>query len=199
VKEDLEAASKRLLPKIKKMAKRFRAQFPRSEAEDLEQEGMRGLLKAWERYDDTNKAKLETFAHPWIKGAMQMHVRDGAKTHRYEREAKDAVDDVLHKQDIGSGNSLADAVQEIADTYSISGYTRQTPEDKLLEQEAFASAEAFYAELSERDREFVRLRYVEKLPIAEVALALGYQRSTIFRLEERMLEQLRRRHMASGG
>ncbi len=192
MKEELDVVVERFLPKIKKMARRLRAQFPKATTDDLQQAGTEGLLKAWDRYDP-EKGKLGTFAHTWIKGEMLMHVRNAAAKERYENEANDAVDEAFQKNAIGSGNSLADAVLEIAETFAINAYSRRTPEDELLTGEAIAAVEAFFAELPERDREFFRLRYTEDLTLEEIGTALGFSRAALCRLEQRLRQQLRRR------
>jgi RNA polymerase sigma factor (sigma-70 family) len=190
VKEELDAVVEQFLPRIKRLARRLHAKYPSVAAEDLEQEGKRGLLRAWDEYDPA-KGNLGTFIHPWIKGGMLMHVRKDAATHRYEREAWDAVEEVLQQQSISGGTSLAEAIYEVADAYAIEAYSRRTAEDELLTREALSSVNAFLAELSERDREFCRYRFVEQLTLDEVGEHLGLSKFQMCRDEKRLRDQLR--------
>lgn len=192
MKEDRDTVVERFLPKIKRMAKRLRSRFPRVGTDDLEQAGAQGLLKAWERHDPT-KGTLSTFAQPWIRGEMLMHVRSEATSHRYENEAAAAVDEAYNKHASGIGNSLIENVLEAADAYSVNAYSSRTPEDELLTQETLADVNAFCAELSERDREFVRLRFQETLTLEEIGQVLGHSRSALCRVEQRLRAKLARR------
>ena len=197
MKEELDAVVEQFLPRIKRLARRLHAKYPSVAAEDLEQVGTQGLLRAWDEYDP-GKGNLGTFVHPWIKGGMLMHVRKDAATHRYEREAWDAVEEVIQKQSISGGASLAEAVFEVADAYAIEAYSRRTAEDELLTREALRSVKAFLAELSDRDREFCRFRFVEQLTLDEVGERLGLSKFQMCRDEKRLRERLRL-HLARGG
>ena len=200
MKDELQAVVERFLPKIKKMAKQLRAQFPSVGVDDLQQAGTLGLLKAMEQYEqyDPSRAQLGTWLHPWIKGEMLMYIRKDASSERYAREARDAVEDAFHKHAIGSGGMLGAAILDIADAYVIRGALQRSAEHRVQMLETLASVDAFYAELSERDREFFRLRFNENLTLQEIGLALGYSRSALCRLEQRLREQLRL-HLDRGG
>lgn len=197
MKEELDAIVEQFLPRIRRLARLMHAKYPRVAADDLQQVGTQGLLRAWEEYDPA-KGNLGSFILPWIKGRMLMLIRKDAATHRYEHEALDAVEEVIRKKPISGGASLAEAVFEVADAYALEAYSRRTAEDELLTREALASVAAFLAQLSERDREFCRLRFVEELTLDDVGVRLGLSRAQMCRDEKRLRERLRL-HLARVG
>lgn len=198
MKEEVDAIVEQFLPTIKRLARRLHAKYPSVAAEDLQQEGTKGLIRAWDEYDPA-KGNLGSFIHPWIKGRMLMHIRKDAATHRYEREAWDAVEEVIQKQPISGGTSLAEAVFEVADAYALEAYSRRTAEDELLTREALANVAAFLAQLSERDREFCRLRFVEELTLDDVGARLGWLSRAQMCRDEKRLRELLRLHLARVG
>lgn len=196
VKEDLDTVVARFLPMIKKIAKRLRSRSPNVAADDLQQAGAIGLLKAMQRYDqyDPSQSQLATWVHPWIKGEMLMHLRKDTSSRRYEREATRSK----HRRRAHDGQELTELVFEVADMYACDAQSFRTPEEALLTRESLECVDEFYAELSERDREFIRLRYTEHLTLEEIGLAVGRSRAALCRLEQRLREQLIRR-MDRGG
>lgn len=201
MKEDLNVVIERLLPKIKKMAKRFHAKFPSVAADDFEQVGKQGLVKALEKKEyDPSRGKLETMAHPWIQGEMQMHVRQELSLTRFDREASAAVESLFQGQASGISNpkALAARVSELAEDYALSVFQGRTPEDEMVMKETAAAVAAFMSELPERDSELLRLRCIEECSCAEVGEVLGMSASAALRAETKLREQLRRR-VARGG
>lgn len=197
MKEELNAVVEQFLPRIKRLAKRLHALYPSVAVDDLQQVGTEGLRKAWDRYDP-EKGALGTFAHPWIKGEMRMHIRKDAAKHRFEREAQDAITEVVQRHPITSGQSLAEAVFEVADAHAMSTHSRRTPEDELVTQEVFASVQAFLSKLSERDREFFHLRFIEGMILDDVGAQLGLSRASMSRTDNRMRAELRLHLTRSG-
>ena len=63
------------LPLVWKVARRESERSGHS-FEDLAQEGVRGLIKAVERFDPSLGNTLSTAAVPWIRGAMRHYLRD---------------------------------------------------------------------------------------------------------------------------
>lgn len=199
MKEEYETVIDRLLPKIRKMAKRMRQKFPRVSADDLEQAGAQGVIKALNgglKYDPSI-GTLETCFHKRIEGAMQMHVRHDVTSHRFEREAADTVRDTLSRQPVTNGSALADRCLAMAEAEAVHGYAHQTPEEIVMARESAADLEAFFAELSEADRALVRLRYVEERPRAEVVELLGFSLATLHRREEKIRARLQE-HLFNG-
>jgi RNA polymerase sigma factor (sigma-70 family) len=201
VNEEYKTVIGQLLPKIRKMAKRMRQRFPSANVDDLQQAGAQGVLHAMTRADyadyDASKGKLETRFHEWIDGAMKMHIRKDITSHRFEREAADAVRDALDKQPFANGAALAARIDSSVAMASVYCYSHQTPEDLLIEREDAADLNAFFATLSESDRALVRLRFVEERPRDEVVKLLGYSLATLHRREAKLRERLRE-HLADG-
>lgn len=193
--KDEDALTKRFLPRLRRMAKFVLAQYPSVASsigvDDLVQEGSVGLGKAVERYDPS-KGKLETYAHPWIRGEMMMAVRREATNHRYEWEAAQAA-----KAAVNSGPELADAVLGIAEEYAVVASSQPcSPEDAAVTNEKMASIREFTTQLSDRHREFFRLRIVEGLSLEEIVLVMGSSGGHWSRVEARLRQQLRL-HLAS--
>jgi RNA polymerase sigma factor (sigma-70 family) len=195
---DLKVVIKQLEPLIARIAKRIRRQWHSMDVEDLQQVGAIGLLKAPLHRYDPSKGPLENFAAPWIRYAMLRHLREDAEARRYERDATDAIADASDKPTVNR-ETITDEVRGIYEdlaTHSLS--RRRTPDDEVMMREMRACIAAFQADLSERDREFVRLRFVEDVSLTEAGLVLGRSRSWACRKQKELRAQLRRR-MARGG
>lgn len=194
VEEKPDTVIKRLLPTIKRLAKRVSAAFPAFSVEDLRQVGAEGALKAMAQgqYDPSKGTKLDTWLYSKARYEMLEHIRDAATAHRYESEAARAVANADDK--LPNGKALADELFAVPASYAVNACERRTPEDELAAREAVDLVEAFFAELSERDKAFARLRYVEELTLEESGAALGYTRSALSRVEKRTREALHR-HM----
>ncbi len=77
------------LPLIRKIAASYnRCGVPQ---EDLEQEGMIGLLEAADKFEDDKGAKFSTYATYWIKKYVLAAVEREAKTSLYSSELNEAV------------------------------------------------------------------------------------------------------------
>ena len=64
------------LPMVRRMAWNVAHQVPASiSVDDLNSEGLMGLVEASQRYDDTRGAAFFTFAYPRVRGKRSAHVR----------------------------------------------------------------------------------------------------------------------------
>ena len=104
---------------------------PNIDADDLVQEGFIGFMQAVDRYTDTGKATLSTFASHRIDGAMTDFLRKQDFMPRAERKTNkqlaflDLEDDIYKlqgsgAQDYGHRSGVADATLTAADPQSIS-------------------------------------------------------------------------------
>ena len=195
VEEKPDTVIKRLLPTLKRLAKRVSASFPAFSVDDLRQVGAEGAFKAMAQgqYDASKGAKLDTWLYSKARFEMLKHIRDAATAHRYESEAARAVANADDR--LPNDQALVDELFALPASYAVNACERRTPEDALAAREAVDLVEEFFAELSERDKAFVRLRYVEDLTLEEIGVALGYTRSALSRVEKRTREGLHR-HMA---
>jgi RNA polymerase sigma factor (sigma-70 family) len=192
VNNEYKTVIERLLPKIERMAKRWRQKCPSASLGDFEQAGAHAVIKALDgglKYDPSI-GKLETCFHQQIDGAMKMLVRKEVTSHRFEREAANAVKDSLSRQAITNGNALAQTWMEMVEVEAVHGYAHQTPEEAVMARESAADLEAFFAGLEETDRELVRLDYVEERPRAEIVALLGFSLATLHRKKEKIRARL---------
>ena len=144
---------------------------------DFNQEGIEGLMEAFEKYDPTSPAKFSTYASFWIKSKMSMLCKDlemvqksnvlkiGSKAIKfqedfYKREMREATpDEVLNV----SMKSINDEISDDGDfTLEDSGeFATLTASDndynKVIEQEAMAEhINRMMANLTEREQDFIK-------------------------------------------
>ena len=96
------------------------------------------------------------------------------------------------KRDIGREvHSRPDATASYPGLISRLASTESTPSRRVARDEAIAGVMTCLARLSEDQRAVVRLRYLECLPVADVAARLGRPEETIHTLCSRGLRRLR--------
>lgn len=187
MEEDLEALVKRFLPRIRGIARSNRAQYGLTESiDDLTQIGVEGLMKAIARHDPA-RAKLETYAHPWIKYEMLMFARKERASMRYVDEVRRAVDE-LHERHSDAA-TLVSVVQQVGEVYCDAVATAApmaAPEEETLENDLRAKAREFMNQMPAREQEFCRLRYGEEQKPSEIAVSLGLSVATVYRMQERI-------------
>ena len=83
----LQVQAEQHLPLVRALARRFPANLPR---EDLFQQGVVGLMKALQRFDNTRGTAFSTYAVPFILGEMRLLLRQQFPLHipRPERELR---------------------------------------------------------------------------------------------------------------
>ena len=64
-------------------------------------------------------------------------------------------------------------------------------EKSLIEQESFKAAERCLASLKERDRQFIRMYYLDELPAAEISRKLGVKLERLRLIKSRALKKFR--------
>lgn len=161
-KTALEELSLRYYPMIVKLANRFHT--VNSIKEELIQAGYEGFLRALKCYDQRERAKLSTYAFPWIVGEMKRVLRC------IERE----------KMNISY------------DSFELCCMDRLFPVDENGVP-AYTSIDlrtAFQA-LSEKDRMLVYCRYFKEMTQRETAERLHKSQAQISKSEQRILSLLR--------
>ena len=201
------------------LASRFSARHEASE--DLNQAALVGLLHAVDRFDPTRGIQFSTFAWPTIMGEIKRHFRDRTWAVRVPRRLQEiflatseAIDELT--QDHGRSPSIAEIAERtgLAETevieamearraYRLTSLDAPVGDDgestlQLANHEAgFGRLEQsdlvgnLVARLSRRDREIVRLRFVEERTQAEIARSLGVSPMQVSRLLAQILHQLR--------
>lgn len=200
------------LPLVAAMVRRFPPGL--HEPEELYQQGCIGLMKAVARYDPDQGTAFSTFAVPLILGEMRMLSRHCCLVHipRTEREQRqrirraqaslsaalnreptlqelssclklDAAELVMMLEEITvtSSDAVQDDGSSIADTLT-------DPDDWLTRVEL----QDMLAQLPERDRQLMQLRYDKGLSQASTAAVLGMTQVQVSRRERMLRQQLRR-------
>ena len=213
-------ASERLVTEnaglIWSVAKRFLGRG--AEAEDLYQLGCLGFLKAVEGFDLEFGTQFSTYAVPKISGEIRRFLRDdGAiKVSRSLKERSVAIRSA--RSLLGSALGREPSIQELSDHLGISpediaqaeaatrevesihrecgeeGFTLENiltdteSEERMLEKIALRQA---VAELPEREKTVIALRYFHGLTQDRVAKVLGVSQVQVSRIEKKAIGMLR--------
>ena len=188
------------------------------EYDDIYQVACMGILYAVERFDPDRGVKFATFATPTVMGEIRKYFRDKGNFIRIPRRLYEIFYKAEKIRRMSSGISrgeiarilnipeaLLDSVYEIGDASFI----------KSLEYEAYADGEIslsnvvgvedrnylmiedkdFVAScmerLTEKEREFVRLRYYEEKSQKEISQIMNTSQMQISRMEKKVLKKFR--------
>lgn len=189
--------------------------------EDLKQEGMKGLLKAVEKYQPNSNTKFSTYAVYWIRGEILDYLgRD--KNIKVSKEIMslskkvDTYSDIL-RQKLGRDPStselaffmeeeedkIVEAIQSRDIVLSSDYDMNQDEEGKNVSlYDAVPYYESGYDEdiltlkcaiegLPEMEQRIIQLRYFQDMSQAEVSRELGTNQVSISRQESKILQKLR--------
>ncbi len=149
--------------------------------DDLISIGAIGLIKAVRSFDPEKKIKLATYASRCIENEILMYLRRVSKL-----RAEVSFDEPLSADNEGNELLLSDVLTSDEDTAF----------SKLQEKKETEALKAVVAELPERERVIIQLRYglsgKDELTQREVADFLGISQSYISRLEKRILNKLKK-------
>jgi RNA polymerase sigma-B factor len=186
--------------------------------DDLEQVACVGLLKAIDRFDPRREVKFTTFAVPTIAGELKRHFRDRGWMLRVPRDVQELTVRLAGVREVltgelgrpprveelarGAGATLERAIEAInaADAYRTQSLDEPGADDGdslACADEGFERAEQRLllehglGELAPREREILRLRFVEGLTQREIAAAVGLSQMHVSRLIRRSVEVLR--------
>lgn len=188
--------------------------------EDLEQVAFVGLLKAVERFDPTTGVPFAGFAVPTVTGEIRRHFRDmtwAVHVHRHAKELHTRLPDVSNRLTGELGRpptpaELAEAldctIDEVVDALDAGTAYRPTSTDTHAESTAASFAlnrtadpgpdpderamlQDLLAQLSERDRQIIGLRYFEDLTQSEIAAVLGVSQVHVGRLLQSAIDAMR--------
>ena len=179
--------------------------------DDLVQVAMVGLIKAVERFDPTVGVAFSSYAVPTITGELRRHFRDAGWAVHVPRRAKDlyvsvatAVDELTRMWGRAPtvpeiAGWLGATVEETLEALELRDSYRGVPlpeGDEGYESRALGSDDRGYAVAevrqtvrqvlrtlpSDRDREIVRLRFIEELSQSEIAARVGVSQVQVSRL-----------------
>lgn len=188
------------------------------ESEDLYQLGCVGFLKAVEGFNESYGTQFSTYAVPKISGEIRRFLRDdgAVKVSRSikERALRIRLSRSELEQTLGREPTVSEisqhtgfSIEDIAMIETVTGPTESLQqetgeenftleqvlgdagqEERLLERVALDDA---IAQLTEKERMVVSLRFFHALTQQKCAVILGISQVQVSRLERRALEQLK--------
>jgi RNA polymerase sigma-B factor len=199
------------LPLVEYLARRFRNRG--EPLEDLIQVGTIGLLKAIDRFDLDRAVEFSTYATPTIVGELKRHFRDKGWAVRVPRRLQElnlsltkAVAEL--SQEIGRSPTVGEIAERMhlseeevlegldtSNAYAVVSLDAPSGgEDTTLETlEYRAALGPIIAELPERERRILYLRFFRGLTQSQIAERLGISQMHVSRLLNRTLVMLRDR------
>jgi len=150
--------------------------------EELISIGTVGLMKAVNTFNSDKNIKLATYASRCIENEILMFIRKNSQRHK-----EVSIDEPLSVDYDGNELLLSDILG--SETDSVSSPIEEEEERRILR--------AALAELSERERVIIELRFGlsgrEELTQKDVADMLGISQSYISRLEKKIMTRLRKK------
>lgn len=191
------------------------------ETEDLFQIGVIGLIKAIDKFDLQYDVKFSTYAVPMILGEIRRFIRDDgpikvSRTYkenaRLIRQTQEELSERLGREP--TLNELSEALdmpvdvlvtslEAVAAPISLYEPVNQDEQDAVYRLDQIAGTdeedltfnrlalEEIMRALEPREREIIRLRFIEDLTQTQVAERLGLSQVQISRLERRILKRCR--------
>jgi RNA polymerase sigma-B factor len=205
------------MPLVRSLARRYAGRG--EPLDDLIQVGAIGLLKAIDRFDPSLGDDLRAFATPAILGEIRRHFRDRTWVLKVPRTVKDAY--VAVAQAINVLSTELGRSPTVAQIVAFSGLSENLVLDALAAGSAYrptslagtggddgdidlpvdddelgrtldrATFGASIADLSERQRRVVTLRFVDDLTQSEIADRMGISQMHVSRLLRASLDRIR--------
>lgn len=200
-------------PMVFYLVKKISGSLPfKVETEDLIAYGQLGLIEASRRFDQSHGTRFSTFAYYRINGAIYDGLREmGAITRSHVYHFAINANDVLATEvvDSGGGGNAADIddeikkVEEMIDAlipiYFLSLEGERTNE--IEDEQAFTSADFETLDLLERiretidelepdDAELLKMIYLKKMLMKDLAKKMGVTKSWVSRLHARAIKHL---------
>lgn len=206
----------RNLPLVHSLANRFRGRG--IEYEELFAAGSLGLVKAYDKFDESRGLCFSTYAVPVILGEIRRLFRDGGSV-KMSRSLKELSMKAARAREVLSGSGSEPTISEIAEYLGVSPEDaaeaiaasaptvsltcsdddeRGTGSDIDLPVDSGESAlidklalRQCLNRLSEEDRKLIILRYFRNMTQSQTAQALGISQVQVSRHERKILEELR--------
>ncbi len=173
MKHILDTEVRRHMPMVQKIASKMHRRLPlHVDIDDLVSAGSRGLLRAFERYDAGRGWKFSTFAVHWIRGAICDEVRRMDHASRWLRLSGAAPIQYQLKQS---------TIRTLVD------YREQDPE---IIAEWRDEVRCLFDRVSPREREILRLYYLEEVPMSAIGRRLGISESRVSQIHAELRVRL---------
>ena len=194
------------------VARRFRDRG--EDADDLRQIARAGLVEACGRFDP-EQGPFAAFAFPTVTGLVKRHFRDHGWSIRPPRPTQELSAEMWRRwPEVAQTVGAEPSVRQLADTlgasvddvrrarsasqaYSCSSLdallqdrSDEDPEGERCEARVLVSS--VWAELTEAERELLRLRFYEERSQSDIAARLGTNQMQVSRLLARLMAKLRR-------
>ncbi len=206
------------LPLIKSLIKRYRNTS--LEFDDLIQLGSLGLYKAIMNFKCEFNVRFSTYAVPMIIGEIKRHIRDDGPIKVSRHTKSQAILIQRYIESFKHDNDREPTVDEIAKEFKLDNYdvvfaldSIKMPvslyeqydddgtylidsiktEDKTEELIDRIMLKDIIKALSERDRKIILLRYYRDKTQSEVAQILGVSQVQVSRLENRILDDIKKK------
>ena len=207
------------LPLVKSILKRYLNSH--IEYEDLLQIGSLGLVKAINNFDPSFNVRFSTYAVPMIMGEIKRYIRDdGAikvsraikmqyieinkfiEQYQLENGTSPSIEQIAKSIDVDtrevvfimdSGKfplSLYEKIDEESQIELIDKIESENTDDKMIDK---IMLNELIETLDERDKKIIILRYFRDKTQTEIATELGVSQVQISRLENKILENLRKK------
>ena len=200
------------------IAKRF---FGRGyDKEDIYQIGCLGFIKAIRRFDSSYDVKLSTYAVPYILGEIKKFLRDDGpvKVSRSLKELNTKINELkneyikkgvdlnileiakilrIPKEEIAmaieSGNSVESIERNLFENndYNISDTLSSNIDEATLISNKI-TVRAMIANLTDKEKEIIMLRFYKDKTQTEVSKILGISQVQVSRIEKRILSRMKK-------
>ena len=186
--------------------------------EELFQVGAEGLTKAAARFEPDRGYAFSTYAVPMIIGEIQRFIRDDGMVHISRKIKEDARKIAVIREQLEKTDSNGISVEKIAEN---TGFSKQdiiiameagnpttnienesvidfiehknaheiSVSDRVVDNLTLQEA---IKKLSEEEKRFIRLRYLEEKTQSQTAQILGKNQVAVSRYEKKLLLKLRR-------
>lgn len=167
---------------VKRRAKRWTwALNVMVELKDLEQEGMKGVIRALETFDESHGARFSTYAVPWIDHYIRREVRRNARqVHVPHARCQQAYDEGAPIPVATS--STDDPGFNMGEDEHASGWVEDQDRKELVAH--------LLSTLPEREAMVLRMRFFDDMTLFEAGRTMGISRERARQLEVRALERI---------
>lgn len=186
--------------------------------EELFQVGAEGLTKAAARFDPDRGYAFSTYAVPMIIGEIQRFIRDDGMVHISRKIKEDARKIAVIREQLEKTDSNGISVEKIAENTGLSkqdiiiAMEAENPTTNIENESVIDFIEHKNAheisvsdrvvdnltlqeaikKLSEEEKRFIRIRYLEEKTQSQTAQILGKNQVAVSRYEKKLLLKLRR-------
>lgn len=204
------------MPLIKSIVRRYKNK--QIEYEDLIQLGTLGLVKAVNNFDTNYGVRFSTYAVPMIAGEIKRFIRDDGAIKVSRSVKAQALEMNKYIENFRNENSRSPTIEELAEKFGVEAaevtfimessrypvsINAETDDDNLSLADKIADTryendeldkmllKDVIANLDERDRKIIILRYFRDKTQSEVAEELGVSQVQVSRLESKILARMK--------